>query len=67
VDEKAFRKCHRYLTIVNDSDKGTVEFIAENQGKSSLEWFFKTRTPEQLRAIKGMALERSPPGAYIRG
>ena len=67
VDEKDFRKGNRYLTIVNDLDKSTVEFIAENRGKSSLEWFFKTRTPEQLRAIKGRALERCPPAVYIRG
>ena len=67
VDEKDFRKGNRYLTIVNDLDKSTVEFIAENRGKSSLEWFFKTRTPEQLRVIKGRALERCPPAVYIRG
>ena len=28
VDEKAFKKGHSYMTIVNDIDRGTVEFVA---------------------------------------
>jgi transposase len=31
VDEKAFPKGHRYLTMVNDVDRGTVEFVAEGR------------------------------------
>jgi len=61
VEEKAFRKGHRYLTIVHDIDKGTVEFIAENLEKSSLEGFFKTRIPEQLRAIDAIAMDMWEP------
>ena len=61
VDEKDFRKGNRYLTIVNDSNKGTMEFIAENREKSSLDGFFKTRTPEQLRAIDAIAMDMWEP------
>ena len=46
VDEKAFRKGHRYLTIVNDVDRGTVEFVAEGREKSSLAAFYEFSTPE---------------------
>ena len=48
VDEKAFRIGHRYLTIVNDVDRGTVEFVAEGREKASLTAFYESRTPEQL-------------------
>jgi transposase len=46
VDEKAFRKGHRYLTIVNDVDRGTVEFVAEGREKASLAAFYESRTPD---------------------
>ena len=61
VDEKAFRKGHRYLTIVNDIERGTVEFISENREKASLAEFYKSRTPEQLRAIEAIAMDMWEP------
>ena len=61
VDEKAFRKGHRYLTIVNDIERGTVEFISENRKKASLAEFYKPRTPEQLRAIEAIAMDMWEP------
>jgi transposase len=36
VDEKTFRKGHHYHTIVNDFDRGTVEYVAEGREKASL-------------------------------
>jgi transposase len=33
VDEKAFRKGHSYLTVVNDIDRGTVEYVTEDREK----------------------------------
>jgi len=38
-----------------------MEFIAENREKSSLDGFFKTRTPEQLRAIDAIAMDMWEP------
>ncbi len=61
VDEKAFRKGHRYLTIVNDIEPGTVEFISENREKASLDEFFAGRAPEQLRAIEAIAMDMWEP------
>ena len=36
VDEKAFRKDHRYLTLVCDLARSTVEFVAEKSKTESL-------------------------------
>ncbi len=57
MDDKAFRKGHRYLTIVNDIERGTVEFISKNRGKASLAEFYKSRTPGQLQAIEAIAMD----------
>jgi transposase len=56
VDEKAFRKGHRYLTIVNNVDRGTVEFVAEGREKASLATFFESSTPEQVAGIEAIAV-----------
>lgn len=61
VDEKAFRKGHRYLTIVNDVDRGTVEFVAEGREKASLTAFYESRTPEQLAGIEAVAMDMWEP------
>ncbi|MFM8702721.1 MAG: transposase [Planctomycetia bacterium] len=61
VDEKAFRKGHRYLTIVNDVDRGTVEFVAEGREKASLAAFYESRTPEQLAGIQAVAMDMWEP------
>ena len=57
IDEKAFRKGHRYLTIVNDVDRGTVEFVAEGREKAPLATFCESRTPEQLAGIEAVAMD----------
>jgi transposase len=61
VDEKAFRKGHRYLTIVNDVENGTVEFVSEGREKASLATFFESRTPEQLAGIEAIAMDMWEP------
>ncbi|MFM8952376.1 MAG: transposase [Planctomycetaceae bacterium] len=64
VDEKAFRKGDWYLTIVNDVDRGTVEFVAEGREKASLAAFYESRTPEQLAGIEAVAMDMWEP--YIQ-
>jgi len=64
VDEKAFRKGHRYLTIVNDIDRGTVEFVTKGREKASLATFYASRTPEQLASIEAVAMDMWEP--YIQ-
>ena len=61
VDEKAFRKGHRTMTIVSDIDRGTVEFVAEGREKASLTAYFNTRTPRQIEAIEAVAMDMWEP------
>lgn len=61
VDEKAFRKGHQYITLVNDLDRGTVEYIAPDREKASLAGFFASRTPEQLAGIEAVAMDMWEP------
>jgi len=39
VDEKAFRKGHSYLTVVNDLVRSRVLYVAEDRKQSSLDGF----------------------------
>lgn len=57
VDEKAYAKGHRYVTLVSDLDRGTVEFIAFDRKISSLDAFYQTLTPEQLAGIEAVAMD----------
>jgi transposase len=61
VDEKAFRKGHRSMTIVSDIDRGTVDFVTEGREQASLAAYFGSRTPKQLNAIKAMAMDMWEP------
>jgi transposase len=61
VDEKAFRKGHQYLTIVNDLDRSRVLFVVEDRRQSSLDEFWQTLTPEQREGIQAVALDMWDP------
>ena len=61
VDEKAFRKGHRYVTLVTDLDRGRVLFAAEDRKQSSLDGFWKTLSAEQLASIEGVAIDMWDP------
>jgi len=64
VDEKSFRKGHRYLTIVNDLTTSHVLYVAEDRKKSSLDGFWPTLTEEQRKGIQGVALDMWEP--YVK-
>jgi len=61
VDEKSFRKGHKYLTVVNDLAQGRVLYVAEDRKQSSLDSFWPTLTEEQLGGIAGVALDMWEP------
>lgn len=61
VDEKAFRKGHSYMTVVNDINRGTVEFVTEDREKASLERYFTGLTDEQRQGIEGVAMDMWEP------
>jgi transposase len=61
VDEKSFRKRHRYVTVVNDIDRGRVLYVAEHRKQKSLDGFWSTLTEEQRDSIQGVAMDMWAP------
>jgi len=61
VDEKAFRKGHKYLTLVNDLKRNRVLYVAEDREQSSLDGFWPTITAEQRASIQAVALDMWDP------
>src|SRR5262249_684761 len=61
VDEKAFRKGHNYLTLVNDLDSGRVLYVAEDRQQSSMDGFWGTLTEEQKQGIQAVAMDMWDP------
>lgn len=61
VDEKAFRKGHSYLTLVNDLVRGRVLYVAEERRQSSLDGFWETLTEEQIGAVEAVAMDMWDP------
>lgn len=61
VDEKAFRKGHSYMTVVNDIDRGTVEFVTKDREKASLQRYFAGLTDEQRQGIEAVAMDMWDP------
>jgi len=60
VDEKAAAKGHRYLTLVCDIERGTVEHIDEGRTKESLRSYFLPFTLDELAGIKAVAMDMWP-------
>jgi transposase len=61
VDEKAFRKGHRYHTIVCDLERSTVEYVAEGHDADALAPFFAGLTVPQREALAGVAMDMWDP------
>jgi len=61
VDEKAFRKGHRYMTVVCDLEQSTVEHVAEDRTTESLGSYFASLTPTQRDGIEAVAMDMWEP------
>jgi transposase len=61
VDEKAVAKRHQYVTLVSDLDRGTVEYIAFDRKKSSLDGYYQSLSVEQLAGIQAVAMDMWEP------
>ncbi len=61
VDEKAFRKGHKYFTLVNDLDRPRVLYVAEDRKQSSLDGFWETLTEAQKEGIEAVAMDMWDP------
>jgi transposase len=61
VDEKAFRKGHKYFTLVNDLERSRVLYIAEDRTQGSLDGFWETLTEAQRDSIVAIAMDMWDP------
>jgi len=63
VDETSFRKRHNYVTIVSDTQSGTVLYVGEDRKISTLTDWYEGLSSEQLNAINSVSMDMWP--AYI--
>ena len=61
IDEKAFRKGHSYVTLVNDLSRSRVLYVAEGRQQSSLDGFWDTLTRPQVEGIEAVAMDMWDP------
>jgi transposase len=61
VDEKAVARRHQYVTMVCDLDRSTVEYLAENREKTSLDVYYASLSQEQLAGIQAVAMDMWDP------
>lgn len=61
VDEKAFRKGHSYTTIVSDIERSTIEYLADERKRESLEGFYRSLAPSQRNGIQAVAMDMWEP------
>lgn len=61
VDEKAFRKGHRYHTVVCDLERSTVEFVAEDRKTESLATYYEQLTADQKSTVQAVAMDMWEP------
>ena len=61
VDEKAFKKGHKYITVVSDAVNGDVEYVGKNREIKSLQEYYESLSGNQLREIKAVAMDMWQP------
>ena len=61
VDEKAVARRHQYVTMVCDLDRSTVEYIADDRKKTSLDAYYQSLSKEQLAGIEAVAMDMWDP------
>lgn len=63
VDEKAVRKGQDYFTLVSDLERGTIEYIADERRKASLDGYFTGFTAEERASVRAVAMDMWGPFA----
>jgi len=61
VDEKAARKGHKYLTVVCDLERSTVEYVADDRRRASLDGYFEMFSVWELEHVKAVAADMWDP------
>jgi transposase len=57
IDEKAYRKGHRYLTVVTDLDTGRVVWAAEGRSQATVEAFFTALGSERAAGLTNVGCD----------
>ena len=63
IDEKSYRKGHKYVTCVARLDgdgKGRIHYIGDGKGEKSLDGFFESLSEKQLDKIEAACVDMSP-------
>ncbi len=63
VDEVAYKKGHKYFTVVSDADTATVLYVGIGRDQKVLMRWFQQLSTEQLNGIRSMSMDMWP--AYI--
>jgi len=61
LDEKAFRKGHKYFTLVNDLERSRVLYVGEDRTQASLDGFWGTLSKTQRDSIAAIAMDMWDP------
>ncbi len=61
VDEKSYRKGHKYITLIYDMDRNGVDYISFDRKKKSLDEYYITLTEDQLSSITAVSMDMWDP------
>jgi transposase len=61
IDETAFARRHRYVTVVTDLDRSRVLYVADDRGRESLDRFWTQRSAVELAASEAVAMDMWEP------
>ena len=61
IDEKSYRKGHKYVTLVYDMTNNGVEYISYDRKKKSLDEYYNTLSNEQLSSITAVSMDMWDP------
>lgn len=64
VDEKAAAKGQKYITIVCDLQRGTVEHVSDDRKQESLDSYFTKFSEEERKGVEAVAMDMWDP--YMR-
>lgn len=61
VDEKSWRRGHRYVSLVADHDRPRVVWMAEGRKEETLAGFFTELGPQRAAGLEAVSLDMSAP------
>ena len=61
VDEKSYRKGHKYITLIYDMDGSGVDYISMDRKKKSLDEYYNTLTEDQRSSITAVSMDMWDP------